>query len=89
MPLSDGSGSVCKEQVLSFLLFFSSFLQVITWQHAVKTGMILRVLHSEQDPERVTRQPIMTIKPITNWLPFSQREPVFVIYIGAEGRCSL
>lgn len=78
-----------KSKYFLFFFFFPSFLQVITWQHAVKTGMIQRVLHSEQNLERVTRQPIMTIKPITNWLPFSQREPVFVIYIGAEGRCSL
>lgn len=70
----------------SFYFFKGSRGSVLS---TVKTGMTQRTLHSEQNPEGVTRQPVMTIKPIINWLPFSQREPVFVIYIGAEGRCSL
>lgn len=94
MALSEGSGSVCKQQIpffsssffFSFFFFKGSRGSVLS---TVKTGLTQRTLHSEQNPEGVTRQPVMTIKPIINWLPFSQQEPVFVIYIGAEGRCSL
>lgn len=93
MALSEGSGSVCKQQIPFFFLLFL-FLLLFKGSRGsvlstVKTGLTQRTLHSEQNPEGVTRQPVMTIKPIINWLPFSQQEPVFVIYSGAEGRCSL